>query len=228
MIGARSAKGRWLCVVLTAALLTSCRNSVPTIDHLTAGALLTDGGRALLPQGVQLRPAYGPGLKLTSKSEGWIPHLYNDVANYSTVGYGHLIKRAPCNGTEPDEFRKGLTEQQGSDLVVGDMATAQYTVMTLIHVPTRDGQFAALADFTFNVASTNFRDSTLLKTVNEEQVNRIAPQFRRWVLAGGKPWQGLQQRREAEIALFFEGQPKPRVVPEPGEKLSPIDIRRRE
>jgi GH24 family phage-related lysozyme (muramidase) len=150
------------------------------------------------------------------------------VADYCTVGYGHLIKRAPCNGTEPDEFRKGLTEQQESDLLVGDMATAQYAVITLVHVPMRDGQFAALADFTFNVGSTNFRDSTLLKAVNEEQVDRIAPQFRRWVLAGGKPWQGLQQRREAEIALFFEGQPKPRAVPQPGETLSPIDIRRGE
>ena len=89
----------------------------------------------------------------------------------------------------------------------------------------RDGQFAALADFVFNVGSTNFKDSTLLQVVNTKQEDRVASQFRRWTLAGGKAWPGLKKRREDEIGLYFSGRSTPKGIPPQGERLSPIDIR---
>ena len=196
-----------------------------TIDHLAPGELM-ETGRDLLPAGVKLRPVYAAGITVTKRSESWIPHLYNDAAKYCTIGYGHLVKLAPCNGTEPPEFLRGLTEPQGSDLLVRDMGTAQYAVMKSVSVPMRDGQFAALCDFTFNVGSRNFQNSTLLKLVNSQDTDRIPAQFRRWVLAGGKVWPGLKTRRENEIDLFFEGQNKPKGLPQAGEDLSPIDIRK--
>jgi hypothetical protein len=48
--------------------------------------------------------------------------------------------------------------------------------------------------------------------------------MRRWVLAGGKRYQGLVMRREREIALFFDGQRAPRGLPRADEDLSPLDI----
>jgi lysozyme len=211
--------------VLSASLCACTRGGgFPTVDHLTSGELLSET-RALLPADVELRPVFPPGINLTKLSESWVPHLYNDAAKYCTIGYGHLVTRAPCDGTEPPQFLKGLTKPEGSDLLVHDMGTSQYAVMQAVLVPLTDGQFAALCDFTFNVGSANFRKCTLLQLVNSKDLERIPSQFRRWVMAGGKAWPGLKQRREREIDLFFEGISMPRGLPAPGEDLSPIDIR---
>jgi GH24 family phage-related lysozyme (muramidase) len=104
------------------------------------------------------------------------------------------------------------------------MASAQYTVMKHVHAPMTDGQFAALADFVFNVGSSNFSNSTLLKVVNENKDDQVRGQFQRWVMAGGKSWTGLVKRREREISVYFEGRPVPRAAPTL-EESRPIDIR---
>jgi GH24 family phage-related lysozyme (muramidase) len=198
--------------------------STPSIDRLPPGELVASEGRDLPPQGISLRAVYPPGIKVTKLSEGWVPHLYNDAVLYCTIGYGHLIKKAPCNGTEPAEFRSGLTKPRGEELLVADLSSSQYAVMVSVKVRLTDGQFAALTDFVFNIGSANFRKSTLLEVVNANQRERVPVQLRRWVLAKGKPLAALKTRREREIELFFDGIPKVRAVPRPGEDLSPIDI----
>jgi GH24 family phage-related lysozyme (muramidase) len=190
-------------------------------DHLTAGELLEPGPAVSAQLRRELRNVYAPGLALTKRSEGWSARLYNDVARYCTIGYGHLIKKAACDGSEPTEFRNGITEPAGEELLVGDMTSAQNTVVTAVTATLSDGQFAALADFAFNVGSANFRGSTLLRVVNAGQTDGVPVQLRRWVNAKGKVWPGLQTRREAEIDLYFEGLPRP---PASKEITSPIDI----
>lgn len=202
--------------------------TVQTIDRLPPGELLGPRSRGSLPVGVKLRSIYPPGIDVTKLSEGWSPHLYNDAVQYCTIGYGHLVEKAPCDGTEPIEFRHGLTKPRGEEILVSDLASSQYTVMTSIKVPLTDGQFAALTDFVFNVGSAKFRESTLLKVVNAKQQGQVPGQFRRWVLAGGKQWDALVKRREREINLFFDGLPKTRGTPLPSEDLSPVDINKGE
>jgi lysozyme len=193
-------------------------------DRLAPGELIEPGANGV-PPGVTLRTVFPLGVDTTKQSEGWVAHLYDDAAGYCTIGYGHLIKKARCDGTEPSQFRAGLTLPQGESILVGDMAGAQYTVMTAVVVPMTDGQFASLVDFVFNVGSTNFRGSTLLSTVNARELDRVEGQFNRWVMANGKPWPGLATRRQREVTLFFTGITKPRVIPRLGERLTPIDVR---
>jgi GH24 family phage-related lysozyme (muramidase) len=200
---------------------------VPTIDHLPPGELLSEA-KEIPPEGVELRAVYAKGIALTKLSEGWVPHLYNDAASFCTIGYGHLIQKAPCDGGEPAEFRKGISKPKGEELLVSDLATSRYAVMTDVHVPLSDGQFAALADFVFNVGSVRFRDSTLLRVINSKQLDQVPGEFRRWVKAGNKVLAALERRREREVALFFEGLPKPKSLPQPGKELSPIDIQKGE
>src|SRR5437870_8864319 len=71
--------------------------------HLTARIFLDELTR-LRPPLRHSRGVYGPGLTLTKNSEGFRPRPYNDAAQYCTVGYGHLIRLAPCDGSEPPEF----------------------------------------------------------------------------------------------------------------------------
>jgi len=208
-------------------LITCKRSEVPYLDYLPPGELLSSQ-KELPPGDVTLRPLYPPGIELTKSSEGWVPRLYNDAVRYCTIGYGHLIKKAPCNGTESAEFRNGLTKPRGEEILVGDLGSSQYSVMTSVKVNLTDGQFAALTDFVFNVGSANFRSSTLLQALNANQQDRVPAQLRRWVLAHGKPLPALETRREREIELFSPGLPKTREIPPPGENLSPIDIEKGE
>lgn len=202
----------------------TAQNAIDTLNDKFAPMILLEGAKPALPQGVRLRPIYAKGIQLTKASEGWIPHRYNDAAGYCTIGYGHLIKRSTCDGTEPPQFLGNLSPEQGEALLVEDMRGAQVIVMLAVKVELTEGQFAALADFTFNVGAQNFTSSTLLKAVNANQLDRVPSQFRRWVTAGGKEWPGLKTRREREIELFFDGQAIPKAAPRPDENLSVLDL----
>lgn len=211
-----------------AGLLAGCGGSeetaFPSEDRMTAGIFLEPEERAVLPAGVELRPVFEPGLALTKVSEGFRSRLYNDAVRYCTIAYGHLVKHASCDGTEPREFLRGVSEPRGGELLVGDMERAQITVMTAVTRDLADGQYAALCDFVYNVGSGNFRRSTLLQVVNAGRHDEVPFQFLRWVKAGGRELPGLKARREAEIDLFFEGA-VPRAAPPADVDLSPIDIR---
>ena len=214
---------RIVSILVVLAVATCVPGSVPERqDHLTAGELLNPGPINRAELGRELRRVFAAGLSLTKRSEGWSARLYNDVARYCTIGYGHLVKKAPCDGSEPSPFPKGITEAHGEQLLVSDMASAQSTVATAVTAKLTDGQFAALTDFVFNVGSANFRTSTLLTVVNAGQTASVPVQLRRWVYAKGKVWPGLQTRREGEIDLYFEGLPRPPAPPT--QLVSPIDI----
>jgi lysozyme len=200
----------------------------PTLEkNLPPGSLLEqlEGQKAVLPQGVQLRPVNKRGLTLLEAAEGFIDHLYNDSANYCTIGYGRLIKKARCDGTELPQYQGVISKQTAEQWLVMDLGQAQITVMTSVTAPLNDDQYAALCDFVYNVGGNNFQRSTLLQVINAKQFDRVPPQFDRWVTAGGKTWPGLVKRRNDEVALFFYGQRVPKAVPIPNENLSPIDIR---
>lgn len=194
-------------------------------EKITAGIFLEPEERAVLPPGMELRPIYDKGLDLTKFMEGFRSLPYHDVAHFCTIGYGHLIKQARCNGSEPAEFRNGISEPRGSEILVGDMEQAQIAVLTKTKVPLSDGQYAALCDFVYNVGTGNFAKSTLLSVVNKQQFDRIPAQFRRWSKANGRVIKGLKIRNEKRIDLFFDGIGVPRALPEAEAELPEIDIR---
>lgn len=196
------------------------------IEKFAPGILLEDE-RALLPAEETLRTLHPKGLALTKLSEGWVSKLYNDAAGYCTVGYGHLAYRNRCDGRTPKEFLKGISEEEGTKLLIVDMHRAQSALQLAVrkHLDIlNDRQYAALCDFIFNVGAVNFRESTLLRLIRAKQFDGVPAQFRRWTLAGGSVFEGLKKRREREIELFFDGQPIPKAVPRPDEDLSPLDI----
>ncbi len=217
-----------IALALASGLLAGCDKAevvtYPTLDRLTPGIFLEPDERAVLPPGMELRPVYDKGISLTKESEGFVSKLYNDAAGYCTIAYGHLIKLARCNGTEPEEFRGGVSEPRGVELLREDMGHAKRSVLTAVNVNLTDGQYAALCDFVFNVGGGNFRKSTLLKVINAGKIQEVAFQLRRWVKAGGRELPGLITRREREIELFFEGIGIPRAAPPENMDLSPIDV----
>jgi GH24 family phage-related lysozyme (muramidase) len=218
-----------VAVLLLAACATRTAPPPEADAALTPGIFLDSdevGSRALLPAGATLRPVYDHGLAVTKVSEGFRPRLYEDVAGYCSIAYGHLVKKKRCDGSESAEFLAGVSEPRATVLLTGDMARAQAVVMTtVVNVELNDAQYAALCDFVYNVGGANFQSSRLLRVINLGQMDQVPTQMRRWIMADNKVVDGLKNRREREIALFFEGQPTPKAVPPAGEDLSPIDIR---
>jgi lysozyme len=214
-----------IAVAFATLVVSGCSGGTfPTREKLAPGELVGAGARDVLKQGEVLRPVNAKGLALTKRSEGFEHRLYNDAAGYCTIAYGHLIKKSRCDGSEPSEFKKGVSEREGAEILVRDMASAQVTVMHAVTVALSGNQFSALTDFVFNVGGPNFRSSTLLRKINGGHFEDVPTQLRRWVFAGGKPWPGLKTRREKETTLFFDGGPIPKGAPSTGEEVSPIDI----
>ncbi len=65
-----------------------------------------------------------------------------------------------------------------------DLVVAERAVLRLIRVPLTDGQFDALASFTFNLGSGALQRSTLRRKVNREEHTEVPAEFMRWVWAG--------------------------------------------
>ena len=67
-------------------------------------------------------------------------------------------------------------------------------------------QFDALTVWVYNLGPTNFRNSTLLKRLNESNFEDVPAQIKRWNKAGGQELAGLTKRRASEAHLFATGE----------------------
>ena len=146
------------------------------------------------------------GAAFIAKLEGFRGELYNDAANHATIGYGHLVHQGPIDGSEPAEFRAGISQERALELLQADAAKAAAEITRSVKVPLEQHQFDALVSFAFNVGNTAFRDSTLLRLLNEGRYDAVEAQLARWNKAGGKTLQGLVNRRAAEAKLFTRGE----------------------
>ena len=85
-----------------------------------------------------------------------------------------------------------------------EMEEYENYINDLVTAPLSQNQFDALVSWVFNLGAGNLRASTLLKVVNEGDMDGVPTQIKRWNKAGGKVLEGLIRRREAE-ALLWQG-----------------------
>ena len=145
------------------------------------------------------------GAAFIAQFEGFVPHLYNDPVGHCTIGCGHLVHRGAINGSEPDEFKRGITRERAVELLQQDAATAAGEIARSVKVDLSQQQFDALVSFAFNVGTGAFRESTLLKLLNGADYASVPAQLNRWTKASGQTLPGLVTRRKAEGALFSSG-----------------------
>jgi lysozyme len=146
--------------------------------------------------------------KLLARWEGVRKEVYDDVAGLPTIGVGHLLTQDELHSGTIDidgqavDYRRGLSDSQVLDLLAQDLVRFEKAVEELVEVSLSQNQFDALISFSFNVGTSAFGKSTLLKVLNQGQYDQVPAQLRRWVKAGGKTVDGLVNRRENEIALW--------------------------
>ena len=131
--------------------------------------------------------------------EGFRAEPYRCPKGKWTIGYGTtVIEGSPVTpGTRP------VTRAEAEELMQDDMVMFQKEFLPLVKVPLTVGQLAALTSFVYNIGTTRFRTSTMLKFLNAGRYDAVAEQFMVWVFVGLQRSNGLIRRRAAERALFL-------------------------
>jgi lysozyme len=124
---------------------------------------------------------------------------YVDPVGVVTVCAGH---------TKTAKLGQVKTDAACAALLKEDVKEAEAAVKRLVTVPLTQAQFDALVSFTFNVGSSNFAKSTLLKKVNAFDCWGAGVEFMRWTYAGGHELAGLVKRRASERQHWETGCPK--------------------
>ena len=133
------------------------------------------------------------GIESIKRHEGFRATAYRCPAGVWTIGYGHTATARPG---------MIISELQGLKLLEEDLEKFERAVNELVKVKINQNQFDALVSFTYNVGVTAFRNSTLLKVLNQGNYEQVKHEFARWVNAGGRRLPGLVKRRKDEARLF--------------------------
>lgn len=139
------------------------------------------------------------GVDLICEFEGKRLVAYDDGVGIWTIGFGTI--KYP-NGTR---VKKGdtCTLDQAKEYMRHDLIEFEHTVNSSVKVPLNQNQFDALVSLAYNIGSSAFKSSTLVKKLNTGDYQGAADQFNVWINAGGKRMQGLVNRRDREKLLFL-------------------------
>ena len=132
-------------------------------------------------------------LDFITKEEGARNKAYKDSKGLWTIGVGHLIK-----ADEQHLINTTRTDAQVEDLLKRDLKWCSEAVETSVKVPLQQHQFDALYSLCFNIGGTNFAKSTVVKKINENDLQGAADAILMW----NKP-DVLVNRRKRERALFL-------------------------
>ena len=111
-----------------------------------------------------------------------------------TIGYGH---------TGP-EVHPGMviTRDEADELLRKDAERVSAQVQKLVTVPLTQNEFDALVCFVYNVGIGNFAKSTMLRKLNQGDMEGAGNEFDKWTKAGGRVLPGQVVRRKEEKELF--------------------------
>lgn len=154
------------------------------------------------------------GAQLIAQFEGFRANLYDDAAGNCTIGYGTLVHRGCINGSEPEEFRKGISRERALEML--RQASDRFAQsVNAIGVPLSQNQFDALVSFTYNLGAGWTKQSGLVTALKDRRYSDVPSEMMKWNKAGGRVLPGLTARRAKESALFSGGPPAPPSTPSP-------------
>lgn len=148
------------------------------------------------------------GKELIREVEDLRTEVYLDSGGAPTIGIGHLLTKSErlsgkiCIGTTIGHYKEGLSVDQVWMLFDQDIAPVEQTITNSVRVPLSQNQFDALCCFVFNIGPSAFKESTLLRLINQSFYDQVPVQMRRWVHDNGIVVLGLKNRREKEVALW--------------------------
>ncbi|WP_202704039.1 peptidoglycan DD-metalloendopeptidase family protein [Flavobacterium sp. UGB4466] len=189
------------------------KDLIDSVDILVEGYKNAFNGKQKKgPQGnrmdIQKMRLSEKGKKFIKDWEQFKPHLYNDDAKERncSIGYGHLVHKFPCNGSEPQEFKDGIDIKRATELFEQRVIQFEKAVKRDIHVYLYQNEFDALVSLLYNtgqnflnVGGLNDGVTKIKKKINLKDYEGGADEMGD-VTNGGL--EGLVVRRKAEIKMF--------------------------
>lgn len=137
-------------------------------------------------------------IELIKKYEGLSLKAYKDYGGIWTIGYGH---------TRTAKYGMTITKEQAEELLRKDVETFEKELNAVVKVPLTQNQFDALISFVYNIGISKFKNSKVLKLINDKRFDEAAEELLKWNKAINQFKQyvvvpGLVRRRKDEYLLF--------------------------
>jgi len=123
-------------------------------------------------------------------AEGFRDHAYIPVAgDVPTIGFGT---------TENVKMGDKVTVTQALNRAMVDVQKFEGAIKSCVKVPLHQYEYDAYTSLAYNIGSSAFCRSTLVRLLNQEKYDEACKQILRWDFFKGKPLRGLTVRREKE------------------------------
>lgn len=135
---------------------------------------------------------------LIANFEGFRSKAYVCPAGYLTIGYGHR------DGVKSNDE---ITKEQGLDFLKKDLERFEFQITRALdaaEIEVSQNQFDALVSFAYNVGTSRLFNSSVWANLEKGDHATAADCMLKYVYAGGRKLKGLENRREAERALFLK------------------------
>jgi lysozyme len=160
--------------------------------------------------------ASAAALSLIKAFEGYRPEAVALPGGRWVIGHGHTLTAR--EGAE-------VSEEDAETLLIFDLLAVAEAIEQLVFAPLNQNQLDALASFVFNIGVDNFRQSAVLRRLNEGAMLEAAAAIEawRWADIGAERIvvDVLVRRRAAEKALFLT--PPDGWIPAPGPMVTPME-----
>jgi len=148
-----------------------------------------------------MRKITDSSLNLLMELEGFRSHPYKDSGGRYTIGFGSTFYN---NGKPVQISDSPLTKEQAKQILVLNLTSYENYVEKAITSTISDNQFSALVLFTYNLGFGNLFKSSLRKEINiNPNSDKIPPLWLEWNKVNGKYSQGVENRRQKELDLYF-------------------------
>mgnify|MGYP003598693782 CR=1 FL=1 len=141
------------------------------------------------------------GLDIIHESESFSSVPYLCPSKIPTIGWGNTYYE---DGTKVTLNDKPISQKKGDELFSFILSEFETQILNLVKVPLNQNQFDALVSFAYNVGIGNFKQSTLLKKLNNSDFIGASLEFKKWNKSNSKVLKGLVRRRLKEKELFLK------------------------
>lgn len=141
---------------------------------------------------------------------------YRDSVGVCTIGWGHVLSTSDCQGSglkvRPAEyvnqFGKDAFAAQGDvifEYLRQDLNKVYNNIKANITVELNQQQADALMILAFNYPLSKRKTPKLIKAINESNADNTRKEWADINKGGGRVIQGLVDRRNMELNVFFDG-----------------------
>ena len=136
---------------------------------------------------------------LISPWEGMENYAYKDIVGVATICFGET------KGVKMGDYR---TDEQCEESLSKELAVYNQAMKKHVKVELKPYEEVAYTSFVWNLGETNFKNSTLLKKLNQGDHEGACNELLKWNQAGGKVVKGLTNRRIQENKVCLGKDPQ--------------------